>query len=293
MSMFDDQKHEEAKEIFDSLGDFEDSSQMARDCQVRIDYEEACRLFEAGDNIEAKLLFDGLAGYEDSSMLALACGLRIAFDEARGKMSSGEYEEALLLLDNINDDADKATRQECYQYTCYNKGKAYFEQELFYSAYKQFIEASGVLDANEMAQSCIQTFSTSEIYSNPKYSENETAVIFKVAADVGMNVCMKIYDNYELVSMSIIKPGEQITVWIPSGVYSFNQGRGTDWFGEKDYFGEEGTYVRFKFSESSRLAPDLPRLILLTPIFTHIFEFKSGDAEDGNIEEEIIRRSEF
>ena len=59
--------YEGAKEIFESLGDHEDSAEYAAKAQIVIDYRNAIELYAAENYDEAKLLFENLGDYEKSA----------------------------------------------------------------------------------------------------------------------------------------------------------------------------------------------------------------------------------
>ena len=257
VSLYESGEYEQAMTAFIALADFEDSGQYAGNCQTRLDYAQAKALLDDGEYLEAKLIFETIKDFEDSEELLTICTLRLTFEEAMQMIQDSNYEDAYVLLNDISQTADKAdielrfvadvaqyhdAMRKCNNYRSYMKGKSYYEQSLFYSAYKEFLNAEGMFDAEELAQACIQPFETQEIYINPEYTENRVSVTF--IADAVRNVCVKVYSGQDLVSIVMVKAGEKITIKLPDGPFSFNVAKGGQWFGQKEYFGNEGTYEK-------------------------------------------------
>lgn len=303
--LFDTGDFVQAQMMFIALANFNNSAQLVLDCQVRLDYAEATMLFEAGYNLSAKLLFETILDFEDSQSLALICGYRLTYDDAIKKIDEDDFEGALVLLNGIKKDvADAgidfetvmdqskfdAVRNDSYKHVAYNKGKSFFDQVLFYSAYLEFVKASGLLDADELAQSCAQPIETKEIYENPDYASNKVSVTFSAPDVSGTSVCVKVYSGSDLASMLLIKAGEKIRVKLPDGTFRFNIGNGENWYGEKEFFGDEGYYFEMIIDESLRLIEDFPKVALLIPIYYYTFTLK---VDEDNTDDNSINRHNF
>lgn len=302
-ALFDAGNYEQAKSMFVALNNFEESRQFVRDCRVRLDYTEATELFKAGDYQAAKSLFENAAGYEDSESLALVCECKINYDAAIEKMGAEEYHSALELLEGIekyiadsgldfsifmDKDEFDDIKNDSYSYVCYNNGKNFYDNGFFYSAYLEYQKISGFLDADQLALPCVRPIKTGVIYTNPDYTNNEAQLTFRVKNDYPYNVCIKIYSSgKDLVSVCLIKIGETLKMKLPIGIYSFNEGVGLDWYGEKEYFGDEGIYYRWMFDEEFGMPNDNNKIFLL---FGLVFVMEN---EKGNIELEIISRDKF
>ena len=44
------------------------------------------------------------------------------------------------------------------------------------------------------------------------------------------------------MAQSFVRPGDYITLWVWAGTYTIKVAYGTEWFGEIDLFGEDGSY---------------------------------------------------
>lgn len=302
-ALFDAGNYEQAKSMFIALDKFKESRQFVRDCQVRLDYTEAADLFKAGDYQAAKSLFENAAGYEDSESLALVCECKINYDAAIEKMSAEEYHSALELLDGIeNDIADSglefsifmdkdefdAIKNDSYSNVCYNNGKNFYDNGFFYSAYLEYQKISGFLDADQLAASCVQPIKTEVLYLNSDYAKQEAQITFSVKSNYPFNVCVKIYSSGDdLVSVWLVKIGETLRVKLPIGIYYFHESEGVEWFGEKEYFGDEGNYYLWIFDEEFGMEYDYKKTFMLGRIFIIQNEGK------GNIELNIITRDKF
>ena len=303
VALFDSGDFEQAKTMFSVLTDFKDSALLAQDCQVRLDYAMAVGLFDAGDYLTAKIMFGKTPGYEDSANLVLVCEFRIAYDNATKRIDNEDFEGAWSLLNSLKKDiADSgidfnlvldqsefdAARDNCSKHISYNRGKSFFDQGLFYSAYLSFSNADGLLDADELALSCAQPIETGEIYVNPEYTENRVSVTFYAPVESGNSVCVRIYSGNDLASMLLIKAGEKLRIKLPDGMFSFNIGKGIDWYGEEEFFGLEGYYGTLIVDESNTTL--LRKLKLLIPYYNYSFRFET---EEGNLPSEEIKQSEF
>ena len=295
-------RYDDAIEAFKQMSGYKDSEEMIQEMY----YEKACKYMDEERYNEAISIFDTTTGFKDSKILAIVCGSRLSYNDALKKAGREDYEGALDILDgikrNIEDngidfsivldkDGFETTRDECYKHACYNNGKSLFDQALFYSAYLEFSKVSGMLDADELAKSCVQPIETKEIYVNPDHAENEAEVIFIVRKDCKLNICVKVYTGKTLVSLCLIKRGETLKIELPSNIYSFNSSEGIDWYGEKEYFGDEGSYYKWIFDEKTRLSEeqDTQRFLIPSIIsYTYIF-----GGEEGNIGLVSITRSEF
>lgn len=301
--LFDFGDFEQAQTIFVALADFQDSSQLAHDCQVRLDYAKAAALFEAGENLAAKDLFETIIDFNDSKKLAMVCGYRLTYDDAVKKIEEEDFKGALELLNGIKQDVEDydiefimvmdytefdAVRNDCYRHIWYNKGKSLFDEGLFYSAYINFSSASGLLDADELAQSCAQPIVTKELYENPDYAANKVSVTFYAPKESGNSVCVKIYSGSDLASTLLIKAGEKLRIKLPDGMFSFNIGKGITWYGEKEFFGDDGYYGTLIINETDTTF--FRKLKLLIPFYAYTFRF---EVEEGDYPAESISQSNF
>ncbi len=84
---------EEARGIFEELGDFSDSANMLLQC----DYIDAIALLEAGDYDASKTAFSNLGSYSDSANMVKECDYR----KANQYYSDGDYTRAMVLFKSL------------------------------------------------------------------------------------------------------------------------------------------------------------------------------------------------
>lgn len=89
-SLFDNGKYEQALELFEALGDYEDSAEMVKACN----YQIALEFTTAGKYQEALAMFTSLGDYEDCAEQRVLCTCKVA--EAYAE--DGKLTEAINLL---------------------------------------------------------------------------------------------------------------------------------------------------------------------------------------------------
>lgn len=100
VALFDEGDYAAAYEMFIALGDYNDSPEMATQCQ----YELATDLMEKGDYKSAATTFGTLGSYADSEELATECRYKYAVD----LVASGDYETAAVEFEALGDYEDSA-----------------------------------------------------------------------------------------------------------------------------------------------------------------------------------------
>ena len=254
--LFDSGALEQAKIAYLTLGTFQDSVAMAESCQLIMDYDEAQSLYQSGQFLAAKNIFDTIPEYQDSKDMAFICDCKLKFDDAVEKVSSGAYPAALSVLKKLETDVKNSSINTDSVVSAkeinYYQGLAYFEQELFYSAYHEFKSASGVLDAASKAGECKQPLKSKELYINPDYTRNTVKLTLHAPKDGTENICVQIYDEGgDLVSTCLIKNEEKVKIYLPSGTYYYKTSYGHNWFGEKEAFGNSFKKVIFEDGTST------------------------------------------
>ena len=116
MQAFVIEKYEEARTLFESLGDFDDSPEMAAHCtheMNRLTYEQARSLMDGAKYEEAISIFDSLGDFADSQVLAAQCRTQLQdmqYLDALMLMQSGDYENAIQRFNVIPDYMDSQQR---------------------------------------------------------------------------------------------------------------------------------------------------------------------------------------
>ncbi len=112
MDLYKARNYEEAAVLFEQLGDYEDSADMARSCR----YQQAQEAFAREDYTQALRLFQGLGSYRDSADWSARCQVNIDYARAMELYNAGNYADAAEVFANLDykDSADmvKACRYE-------------------------------------------------------------------------------------------------------------------------------------------------------------------------------------
>ena len=104
------------------------------------------------------------------------------------------------------------------------------------------------------AATCVQPWpKTGVLYKNPQVSGSSTELTVKYNSDPEYAMLVKIYtlDN-TLARTMFIAGNSKATTRLPAGTYIIKDGRGTEWFGEEDSFGENGSYEIMTFSDGEQ-----------------------------------------
>lgn len=94
VELFDAGNYIDAKEIFEKLGDYNDSAKQAERCVSQAQYDIAMEYFGAGDYDKAREEFLKIEGYEDSSIYANKCLYQADYDNAMELYSKGLYPQS-------------------------------------------------------------------------------------------------------------------------------------------------------------------------------------------------------
>ncbi len=131
----------------------------------------------------------------------------------------------------------------------YQAGLALFFEERFYSAEKAFTE-SRYDNWEEWASLCQQTKpETGELWHDPDQTDGNTQLTIRVEQG-DTDLFARIYQEDNLISNVYIAGSDKVTIKLPGdAVYKIKDGVGRTWYGEKEAFGEEGTYEMLTFDE--------------------------------------------
>ena len=244
------ENYAEAKVIFDKLVGYRDAGSLSVECQNAMDYHAAYALMDAGDHAGAKAGFENLSSYRDASALAKTCGQVLDYAEAKVLMDDKNYEGAIALFTPLaaDDYADAEDLLEnCENIMTYAEAEAALANGENYAAYKLFNSLNNYEDAPGRASKCIVSQGKGELYRNSAFAK-KIALEFRPPDD-GFATYIKVYSGETLVSASFMKSGERYTIKLPKGNYTIKAAYGKTWFGEKDMFGDDGTYYKMNFYE--------------------------------------------
>ena len=104
MGLYTQGNYEEAALLFDSLGNYGDSADMASSAR----YAQALEAYNREDFTRAQSLFTGLGSYRDSADWALKCEQRLDYDRAMELYQQGDYAAAAEVFAGLGDYQDSA-----------------------------------------------------------------------------------------------------------------------------------------------------------------------------------------
>lgn len=154
---------DEARDIYDSLGNYKDSSLKSAECGKYMIYIEAKHLFESGEYDKALRLFSQISGFEDSDETVA----KICYQKACDSMDKKDYKEASFAFgSNIlkgYEDSEKKYIEASYLYaeSCMESGM-YDDAETYYQI------AAGYEDADKKLKEA-QYLSASELLSEEDF----------------------------------------------------------------------------------------------------------------------------
>ncbi len=153
----------EAVEIFENLGDYQDSAKRVKECK----YQNALLLIEAEDYAAAKLLLNELKGYNED----IETKLQISdYSIAKKYLEKGKYEKAEELFKQLNEYGDsKEMVKEC----SYRKAISLIESKKYEEAIEILSKLKKYSDSSEKLNEAKYLYVTENLSA-----ENETTVAY-------------------------------------------------------------------------------------------------------------------
>lgn len=155
------------------------------------------------------------------------------------------FEEAIEIFENLGDFKDSASMAAMVQsdldyYTgLYAEAETYYNNGEYYKALEIFDSMPRFRDSSDRAASCYQPLPETGDY---RYDDGSIDLTI-YAPDSSLSLFIRVYDSDgNVVAQSFIRPGDYVTLWLWAGTYTIKVAYGTEWFGEIDLFGEDGTY---------------------------------------------------
>ena len=133
----------------------------------------------------------------------------------------------------------------------YAAGLEYMKEEKYYSARGAF-ETSRMVDAEDMAANCIRPWpKTGELWHNKDLGKNDMVLQFQVGnADSSRGMYFMVYtEDNVLASTMFVHGSGKASARLPGGNYRIRDAAGTEWYGEKETFGKNGSYEYMVFNE--------------------------------------------
>ena len=150
----------------------------------------------------------------------------------------------------LADYADKVANPNGYE-DRYNAAMALYNDEKYYSARQAFIE-SQYGDWQTMAEKCIRRRpSTGELWHDPAIWVKDMSLTFRIDQPDDTSIFLRLYKDGKPVSYVFVAGSGEATVQLPgNGYYKIKDGIGTEWYGEKEAFGPDGSYETMTFDDA-------------------------------------------
>lgn len=182
--------------------------------------------------------------------------VNLKYDKATYLLNEESYESAKAIFDELGDFADSAERSaECDEMLAgkaeqYEIAKSFYDNGEYYSAKAAWEACGDYKDSAEMAASCVQdmpesgSMSVSNGGSNPVYitAPSDRALLFRVYDSDG-----------DLVAQIFVGAGEEETLELAEGNYVMKVAFGSEWYGEKELFGNDGIYRKILYNGSDSI----------------------------------------
>ena len=155
------------------------------------------------------------------------------------------FEEAIEVFEKLGDFKDSASMAAMVQadldyYTeLYDEAERYYNNGEYYKALEIFESMPRFKDSSDRAASCYQP-----LPETGDYRYDDGSIDLTIYAPSGsQSLFIRVYDSDgNVVAQSFVRPGDYITLWVWAGTYTIKVAYGTEWFGEIDLFGEDGSY---------------------------------------------------
>lgn len=245
--------YKNARELFTGITSFKDSEKLLKECDSAIAYGEAQDLIKQEKYEEAIDKLHQAGDYLGAKESIELCERQMSYGKVNDLMGEGKYREAIDLLNspegkNITD--RESLLVECDKALQYTEALQLFMDEKYYSAYEAFNALGTYRDSEDYASRCIRTKpGTRETYHNSAYSGKSVSVTIKTPSDGDYCTYFKLYavsgGDEVLVLCCFINPGDSLKISFPAGSYVLKEAYGSGpWYGEKEMFGDNGTYRR-------------------------------------------------
>ncbi len=123
MNMLNNNKYEDAKTLFASISDYKDSADM----ELKCDYLKAKDLFECENYVGAKEIFSSISDYEDSTEMKKECDYQIAIELA----NTNKHAQAMEIFNKLGSYKDSKSKFSSSEKTIVNlnKNNGYYATE--------------------------------------------------------------------------------------------------------------------------------------------------------------------
>ncbi|MCR5262758.1 MAG: hypothetical protein K6D94_02715 [Clostridiales bacterium] len=184
-------QYSEALELFNTLGDYKDVSDLITECENELAYAAAVELFSKGDYENAYDAFTALASFRDSSSKAAEAKRELDYADAVELMENGDFSGARDIFVSLNDFRNSSELVvECENELAYASAADLFEKGDYENAYAAFTALASFRDSADKAAAAkceIDYAAAVKLYESGDYENAYTAFTelgsFRDAAD--------------------------------------------------------------------------------------------------------------
>ena len=213
----------------------------------------------------------------DAQILKVTAANGFRYDEAAEMQAEGLEEEALVIYEELGDFSDAASRADSIRQKLesleetYQDAESYYQNKEYYKARCQYESIPDYKDSNEKAAACLQPLPENGALT---VGNGYAVALTIVNPDSVDSVYLKLYDKDGFtVGKIFIRAGQKATIKMNADTYSMKAGYGTEWYGEVDLFGPDGSY--------SQLLNGSDSTFLLESGYTYTLTL--GGVSDGNV----------
>lgn len=237
MAQINDGNYEDALSCLNDIADFKDASLYKKLCEGFI-------AFNDGDYSLAKENLNTLSNSnlpnniieESNQMISLINGIE--------KFNNNDF-TCKSDFESIVDSESDVVKNVAGAYLKCIEGIEYFEQGLFYSAYKCFNDCKDIDSISQLKELCFQERPASGVIYRNTTSSSVSVTIYDTKDEDDMFV--KIYDPSDnLIETMYIRDGGNATASFQSGTFRMAIAYGDPewWFGTEEAYGTYGSYKR-------------------------------------------------
>ncbi len=161
-------------------------------------------------------------------------------------MQSKDYSQAMEYFAKTSGYKDSNDLyKECINLDIYQQAEEYLSAGRNYEAKKLFQSIAGFSDSSARAKKCSVSYpATGTLYTNPSYLNGTGIIRIVSGANMKQPMYLKVYNSSsdELVATAWVNLNTQTDIYLPLGTYDVKYASGSDWYGETDMFGADGTY---------------------------------------------------
>lgn len=215
-------KYAEAAEIYTSLGDYQDSAAKMNSCK----YHAAIAVLEAGNISEAKAMLESLNGYADSKNLLSEC----TYKEGVALLNKKDYQGAIEIFTKLGTYSDSAEKINEAKYgfvknnlDAKNETTLTYLNDLAKAKYKDSVDIRNKLlgTTNELAEGVTSciNYSTTDAKTHMSEVENSKKIYFHVTVNDAKLYNKKLSIKY-LTSLGY-EDGKDIVLTADENTYAF------------------------------------------------------------------------